>query len=295
MTTSLDKPVVSAVGAGIVGPALLKRLLGAGYRIGVIASAHPESAEAAARFVGAGQSGSVAQAARADIVLVTTPDRAIAEVAEQLARSPALRAGACVLHASGALASDVLAPVSSHGARTGSLHPLQSFARREEAVELLPGSYFFCEGTALEIALELARAVGGIALPLRGDRKALYHAGAAVLSNGLVALAASAVDLFERAGVPREEALRALLPLARGTVANLERVGLPASLTGPVARGDVEVVSHHVEALAETAPTLLPLYCALARAMVDVGVAKGTLTVDAASRLCRLLDADARR
>jgi predicted short-subunit dehydrogenase-like oxidoreductase (DUF2520 family) len=55
-----------------------------------------------------------------------------------------------------------------------------------------------------------------------------------------------------------------------GVLANLDQLGLPQALTGPVARADRETIERHIEALAHTAPTLLPLYRALAQAMLPL-------------------------
>jgi predicted short-subunit dehydrogenase-like oxidoreductase (DUF2520 family) len=60
---------------------------------------------------------------------------------------------------------------------------------------------------------------------------------------------ALAVRLLVEAGVEEEVALPALLPLARGTLANMEELGVGGSLTGPVLRGDVETVQLHLRSL----------------------------------------------
>ncbi|MBI1849591.1 MAG: DUF2520 domain-containing protein [Planctomycetes bacterium] len=289
MKSSGARRTVSVVGAGVVGSALARRLCESGYSIDVVSSRRADSSAAAVDFVGAGRAGDVAAAAGADIVLVTTPDRAIGAIAEALASSPGLRPSTSVIHVSGALSSDVLAPVRRRGAKTASMHPLQSFARREEAVAQIAGSYFFCEGEAIDVALTLAADVGGIGVSIRTEGKVLYHAGAAVLSNGIVTLAASAVDLLEKAGVSRAQALAALVPLGRGTLENLATIGLPQALTGPIARGDVDIVSAHVDALRREAPDLLRFYEVLATRQIDLGVAKGTLSAEAGATLRRLL------
>ena len=51
--------------------------------------------------------------------------------------------------------------------------------------------------------------------------------------------------LAAKAGVPFE----AFLPLVRGTVENVETLGPAAALTGPVARGDHDTVTRHLDAL----------------------------------------------
>jgi predicted short-subunit dehydrogenase-like oxidoreductase (DUF2520 family) len=55
------------------------------------------------------------------------------------------------------------------------------------------------------------------------------------------------VKLFEQAGIRQEEALESLLPLIAGSYQNIAKVGLPCALTGPIARGDTEVVAKHLE------------------------------------------------
>jgi predicted short-subunit dehydrogenase-like oxidoreductase (DUF2520 family) len=107
------------------------------------------------------------------------------------------------------------------------------------------------------------------------ERKALYHAAAVAASNYLVAVEDLATRLAVAAGVPPGEALRALLPLVHGTVRNLERRGLPAALTGPVARGDAEVVRTHRAALRALDPALDATYAALGRHALRVAVERG--------------------
>ena len=111
--------------------------------------------------------------------------------------------------------------------------------------------------------------------------KALYHAAAVAASNYLVAVEDLAARLAAAAGIPAGESLRALLPLVRGTVDNLERVGLPAALTGPVARGDAATVRMHRAALRALDPALDAAYAALGRHALRVAREKGLSAVRA--------------
>ena len=119
--------------------------------------------------------------------------------------------------------------------------------------------------------------------------KALYHAAASVACNYLVTLASEGVELMAAAGVPREAALPALLPLLRGTVRNLEVLGLPRALTGPIARGDAPTVGRHLEAIRRERPVTEEMYRALGRRTVPIGRSKGTLGPEDAAELERLL------
>jgi predicted short-subunit dehydrogenase-like oxidoreductase (DUF2520 family) len=119
--------------------------------------------------------------------------------------------------------------------------------------------------------------------------KALYHAGAAAACNLAVAMVDLGVRLMAAAGIERDRSLAALLPLIRGTVANLEEVGLPAALTGPVSRGDVETLSSHLAAMREKTPSLAVPYAAASLHAVEVALAKGTIDAATAESLREVL------
>ncbi len=106
----------------------------------------------------------------------------------------------------------------------------------------------------MSLARELAKAMKGNIIMLKAGDKVLYHAAAVTLSNYLVTLMKTAADLWQSFGIPQEEAVKALLPLLKGTVNNIERVGIPGCLTGPIARGDVETIRKHVAALEKAHP-----------------------------------------
>ncbi len=286
---------IALIGAGVVGTSLAKALGGCGHAIVGVASRTEEGARRAAeRLGGAPAFRRAAQAVReADLVLLTPPDRSIDLVCGEIAAEGGFRPGTLVLHASGALDSGVLRPAREAGCEVASVHPLQTFASVEAALALFAGTYFFWEGSdgAGTTVESLVRELGGIPVAIATEGKALYHAAAVVACNYLVTLAREAVALMTAAGVPAELGLPALLPLIRGTVRNLEGVGLPAALTGPIARGDAATVARHLSALQARAPAVAALYRGLGRATVGLGREKGTLTAEAAAEIDRLLRA----
>ncbi|SFV06291.1 Rossmann-like and DUF2520 domain-containing protein [Alicyclobacillus macrosporangiidus] len=220
----------------------------------------------------------------ADAVFVTVPDKAVAAVAKGLADTGQLRPGQVVVHTAGALASSALDPVLCAGALRLSLHPLQTISDPAGAKELLRGAFCTLEGdsTAVERGQEWVQSWGGIAISIAPCDKPRYHAAAALASNGLVSLAAVAASLF-----PAADPLKALWPLLRGALGNLKSAGLPAALTGPVERGDLETIQLHLDAMRDF-PTALRVYCALGEATVGLAFAKGSLTADERETLFRL-------
>lgn len=207
----------------------------------------------------------------AHLVFITTPDDAIGRVAAQVRWRP----GVWVAHVSGAESLDVLEPARRAGTSVGSIHPLQTFANSEHAVAAMPGSTFALEGDGalLDCLREMVASLGGRAVELRPQDKALYHAAAVLVSNYVVTLTDMATRLWQQFEPDQGSAAQALLPLLQGTVDNLRRLGLPDALTGPVARGDLGTVQRHLAALAAAAPGQLPAYRELGLQTIPVATA----------------------
>lgn len=280
---------IGFVGAGIVGTALAVRLRAKGYPVVIVASRTRASAERLAQRVGGGVVVASPQgvADRAELIFITTPDDAIGQVASQVR----WRQGQGVVHCSGADSLEKLEPARQVGAQVGSFHPLQTFASVEHAIDNLPGSTFALEGEGaiLETLKILARDLEGHWIKLGPGDKALYHAAAVIACNYLVTLVKLATDLWQTFGVSVPEATRALLPLVRGTVNNLDKVGLPHCLTGPIARGDLGTIKKHLAALEKSAPQGLSTYRELGRQTIPVALAKGRIDAVRGKELAALL------
>jgi predicted short-subunit dehydrogenase-like oxidoreductase (DUF2520 family) len=283
------KMKVGIIGAGLVGSAMaLKLYRRQGYELKIIASRSVAKAEALAARVGAVAGTSREVVKTCELVLIATPDRVIEPLVSQLAAD--CYEGQVLAHFSGSLAAEIMAPVRLRGAQCLSLHPLQAFASLETAVAALDGTHFTVEGDRTELGCQLVKDLGGIPHRLDPERKVLYHAAACFASNYLVVLAAVATDLLERSGFGAEDGLAALLPLMRGTLANLETVGLPQALTGPIARGETAVVGAQAHNMP---PEYLPLYRQLGSLAVALAAAKKTIGEAEKTKLLELLQSKA--
>ena len=253
MRSNSRLPLVAIVGAGRVGSTLGRILHQTGWRVGPIVTRSMQTARAARRSIGSGQPqvGMSEAVLAADLILIATPDRAIAQTAEALARIASSEAwrGKIVLHTSGALGSDVLKPLALRGAEIGSVHPLQTFSGH--TVPSLAGCTCGIEGSpvALRMARRISHELGCVPVVLPSRRKAAYHVAAALAAGHVLAVMEAAVRILVKAGFPRQRAIRALLPLSRQTLANYERFGPRAAWTGPLSRGDFSVIERHLEAL----------------------------------------------
>ena len=282
-------PRIAIVGTGPVGRALAAAYVAGGGEVVAVVSRSAERAADVARRTGASLgSADLAVALAADVTIVAIPDRALPELSARLAALPDSGARV-VFHTSGAIEGAILAA----GRRpVGSLHPLQSFPDRAEDRVLalrVAGAHWFHEGDGAQDAAATVAVWRGSLHRLAPGAKALYHAGAAVLSNHTVALFDAAMRLFAAAGVPRDEAQAPLAALLAGTSANLASAGVPQALTGPIARGDVDTVRRHLDAIRLAAPELAESYVAMARRTLVVAIEKGSIDASAAGLLAQLL------
>ena len=191
-------------------------------------------------------------------VFLGVPDEMLPEISMALAALGEAPPGCAAFHLSGALGTDPLAPLLEKGYSVGTLHPLQSLADPVLGAEQLRGAYFAVSGepSAISTARRILNPLGSSAFTVPVARRPLYHAAAVFASNYLAGLIGVAARLMVQAGVPEDEALQAILPLARGSLENLGRFGPVGALTGPVSRGDVETVGLHLRTLEPRERTL---------------------------------------
>jgi predicted short-subunit dehydrogenase-like oxidoreductase (DUF2520 family) len=235
------------IGAGIVGTALAVRLEAAGHVCIGVQTRSRQSFERFRLYLDVNHLSLEELVSNADGLFITTQDDMIRSVAESLSVQPIIKPGQLWIHCSGSLPSSILRVRDNLPVSCLSIHPLQAFASIEKALEITSGTHFGVEGDNQEFGEGIVKDLGGIPHHVVAAQKSLYHAGAVVASNYLVVLASLAVELFAEAGIEGDEALASLLPLMKGTLYNLEQVGIPQALTGPIARGDAKVIQGHLE------------------------------------------------
>ena len=246
-------PTVAIVGAGRVGSAIGLALRRSGYPITAAWSRSRAGRQRVQNLLDAPVLEPLDAAAAGEVVFVTVPDDAIVDMAERI--SAGLRRGALVLHTSGGTSIEALAAARDAGARIGSLHPLQTIPDAERGADALIGSAVAvtADGSHTAAIMRLARAWGGRPFPLADDAKAIYHAAAVFASNYVVSSVWAATTLFRSIGIRNGAEL--LAPLVQASVSNVLGRGGPKAITGPVVRGDADVVKRHVKALREMDPT----------------------------------------
>lgn len=211
-----------------------------------------------------------------DLLVIAAADPFLADVAARVAAriaSSGARPGA-VVHVAGALGLEPLRPFRSVNVPVGTMHPLLSFVGRTPSftgATLRVGG----DAKAVRAARRVARILGMVPRTLPGLPDAAYHAAAALVANGSVALVSAATDLLVRHGVAPAIAPEMFAVLLRSVAANLLDVGLPNALSGPVRRGDVATVERHLDLWGERADLYRAIVSAQLAMAERIGEASG--------------------
>ena len=286
---------VAIIGAGRVGSAIGSLLRQAGVTVTAVTTRHDATARAAALSTGGEPlTDNVAASRTATLVLIAVPDDSIDSVIREIASGGGFAVGQVVAHLSGALGLDVLRPAADAGAVIGCVHPAQSFANAQHAIQEIPGSVFgvTADQDVRRVLEALVGVLGGIPVFVTDGKRPLYHAASVMASNYLVALSDIASELFERAGFSPQEARSALEPLVRGTATNIRVAGPRGALTGPVARGDIDTVRAHLAALEDVPAEIGQTYRLLGLRAARIARETGRISEEAAEEMARLLGGD---
>lgn len=291
-------PVLNIIGCGRLGRTLARLWRERDvFTIGDVNDHTAGKSADAVEFIGGGRAcAEIAGMRTAAFWLLAPPDDRIEEVCSALAAGGVLVAGEVVFHCSGALPSGVLTAAAARGARVASVHPLKTFADEAVAVQTFAGTHCAAEGDAhaLSVLQPAFERIGARVFQIDARAKTLYHAASVLVCNDLTALLEAGARTFEAAGLQRDDALRMVEPLVRETLDNVFRVGTTAALTGPVARGDVEVVKRQLAALAATDARLDAVYRSLGVIAAELAGAQGKAAATALAEITALLKSDRR-
>jgi predicted short-subunit dehydrogenase-like oxidoreductase (DUF2520 family) len=286
---ALESLRIGFIGAGRLGTALAWSLAQRGLRISAVMSRQrADGQRLAAPIAGCENVETPQQVVDAsELVFVTTPDAAIAAAAAAARWRP----GMAVVHCSGVTEVDALRPAAEDGAMTGGFHPLQTFGDPAIAVRSLPGCTITVEAaeplnaTLVALATRLECRVNRLPPGMRGR----YHAAAGYASQFINALFAEAAKIWVSWGATEEDAVQALLPLARGTLESIASAGVAQGMPGPVSRGDIESIEKHVAALTPLGPEVMEFYRVVCDRTIPLGMKRGAIDPVKAARLREIL------
>ena len=276
---------VGVIGAGRLGSSLAQAMAGAGYDVAAASTRRPEHARwLANRMPGANVTNDAQEVANAaDAVFICVDDGSIASVCD----SVQWRGGQSVIHCSGAQPLSVMAAAAEQGTVTGGFHPLQTFPGPDMAGRF-SGIAFGIESRSADLTgwlTSLAHDLGGTTVVVSEEVRAAYHASAVMACGLLTGLVGLSADMWSSLGVDRRRAVELLTPLVSSTVEGIGERGIPAAITGPYVRGDIDTVRMHIEATHRASPTTGRAYAALALAALPYAVEQGGLSDSAKSQI----------
>lgn len=259
------------IGTGRVAQALALALRRHATGLPMLWGRSPETARCAASRIGAvAEPGLDCLLAACDVIAIAVADDALTDVVSRIAAALPAGPSPFIFHLSGRSGAAALEPLGKTGAIVAAIHPAMTFTGDPESeVARMAGARFAitaATGEAIERARQIVASLGGIAVEIAEERRALYHAALCHASNHLVTLISGAAHGLERAGVDDPAAL--LAPLVRAALDNSLAHGF-AGLSGPLLRGDAQTIGGHLETLGALSPDLLPAYRAMARATLD--------------------------
>lgn len=226
----------------------------------------------------------------AQIIILAVRDRQLGPIALDLATSSVVRRSAVVVHNAGSLDAEVLAPLRAACAGVAQMHPMISFASKTFFPTLARGQcHVKGDAAAEKRARTLAKHLGMTPRTFPKLDTIGYHAAAGLVANGAAALAAIGEELLVVSGVPRKDAPKMLGPLLRSVAENVEAMGFPDALTGPVRRGDAGAIERQIGLLRERLDAALPLFIASAWAQLPLARAIGDAPPEAFEQMAAVL------
>ncbi len=275
--SSPTTPTLAIVGPGRVGRALGRRWMEAGVGVGFVGRSG-SSAVDAADFTG-GRILAREDLAGARVVVLTVQDDGLRRVAEELA---GIAKSGVWLHCSGAHDLAVLEPLTRSGASIGSLHPVCPVPEAHIGYRNLDGSPGVIQvrtgdAETAEVLRSLALSAGLIPVVVEGGDRLLYHTACVLAASGLTALVAVVDELLKQA-MPGHSADELGSALMGGALTLCREHGALAALSGPVPRGDTELVRRQMAALDGLDPEAAEIFRALMRRATTMVECRGTLS-----------------
>jgi predicted short-subunit dehydrogenase-like oxidoreductase (DUF2520 family) len=228
------------------------------------------------------------------LIFICVPDDSIVTVVSDLKKYIEHRPIAkFVFHCSGALTSDVFDPLRKYGSACASVHPIQSFAGKDDDWKKLQNIYFGIEGDseAVKKAAEIIKNLKSHQIIIPRELKSLYHISCTVASNYLVSLLIMAVDIFKALNFSEQETLKIFQPLLSTTLSNLTEKGIAGALTGPISRGDLATITKHIQTLSINFPNYETIYKLHGKILLNLKSVHDKISDEKYEELMKLLNA----
>ncbi|MFC1490243.1 Rossmann-like and DUF2520 domain-containing protein [Candidatus Latescibacterota bacterium] len=288
-----EKPRCQLLGAGRAGTVLSIALSQAGYRFTWIGSNKREDAGKLAHKLGIGGYGLGFEGfgETADFLILAVPDDKIRCAASDAVQAGIISDDTVVAHLSGALESEILEEAKEAGASVMAFHPAQTFTMSSNPATVLKKICFDMEGddTACSLGESIATDLGAVSIRLDPAHRIFSHLAMTAASNYTVSLMRIAEDIMAVAGIPNDKAGMMLHPLFSATANNISSIGTTGSLTGPVSRGDTDVLSKHFKALEDMDGNYRAVFANLAEIALKITIERGDISAEKAEEIKKII------
>ena len=263
---------VGFIGAGKVACSMGKYLSESGVPVTGYYDTKDESANEAATFTKTGAFTDISEViGSSDVIFIATPDDVISSVWEKIRTMDI--SGKIIGIFSGSLSSMLFHGIETYGATGVSIHPMYAFSDRFSDYRQLHTAMLTMEGdeSAVEYMRTLFEGLGHRVFVMDREKKMRYHAAASVASNLAVGLYDMSLSMLCDCGFSEEEAQALLTPLVEKNTSSMLKNGPVSALTGPIERGDVQTVRHHLEVMT---PEEKAVYIPLGLRLLDIATIK---------------------
>lgn len=284
---------INIIGCGKVGSTLGYLLAKNGYKIQGIVNRSLKSSRQASDFIpGSTAVISLDDLKQSDILLIATNDDQLTPVIQKLTSIPLFKNNPVVFHCSGASTSSILKPLERLGARVASIHPAMSFHHPKKNVSDFAGTVCTLEGMpeACELLKEVFLSIGAITIPIETGNKGLYHVAMVLSCNYFLTLMDTSLQLLRESGIDSCHALKILQPLMLGTWENMLESSAPEALTGPISRGDSQLVNSQLALLKAYDVDIARAYQALGKLTLRLAQEKKELSDQCFKQLEKVLN-----
>lgn len=250
-----------------------------------------KSANASVEFISAGKPlASITNLQSADLFVIACSDDQIESCLDELLGQSVIKKDNIIFHFSGSKSSTQLKKAKPFGALCASLHPVKSFANPSDAIKNFAGTYCGIEGDAFacDVLSKLIEAIDGNTFHVKSDKKLTYHAASIFACNYLVTLQELSIKALEHSGVDRELAMKILEPIIMETSNNIFTLGTANSLTGPIARGDHQLVEEQYHAVKNWDKDAAEMYRLFGKLSIQLSEQKGACEKEKLKKLKEL-------
>lgn len=283
---------ITIIGVGALGNSLAMALSAAGVPVKSIFNRTVDKAQKLAFDLNIDVSGSFPsdRSELGDLIFVTVSDSAIEPVAHRLADITDDFSTKTIVHCSGNESASLLNDFEPKGGSIASFHPLQTFTT-QSGLSDFENIYFSLQGdkSAFPQLKEIAKKLGALTLEVTEDQKAHLHAAAVMASNYLNTLLDAAVETASASELAPEKVKKALMPLIKTTLQNIGEQSFGKAMSGPIKRGDLQTVSHHLDLLSGQ-PELLALYRIMGQRTVELARKSKNIDQNIAQKMTNMLE-----